>query len=152
MAELVRVDASSLAEIEAFLREELAERVTLGDVRLAVGRTGAAIAAVACASAVTLGSVVCLAEDRSRALVNAPEGARTLDVLGSLLVHECVHVWQYRRTGTPRFLSAYCFSYLSSIRTVRRVDLESRASAYRAIPAEREAFRIEARWRSRARS
>lgn len=151
MDELVRVDASSLSEIESFLRAELGEEVRLEGVRLAVGRAGAAISALANASAVTLGSVVCLCADRAIAVRTAPPGARALDVLGRLLVHECVHVWQHRRAGSARFLSAYCFSYLMSIKANQSLASSSRLAAYRSIPAECEAFEIEAKWAARGR-
>jgi hypothetical protein len=148
VAELVRVDDASLTAVEAFLSEASGRRVRLGAVWLAAGEAGAAVAAAARASAVTLGPVVCLDRDLGRA-VRSAGGRDALGRLGGLLVHECVHVWQYARDGSPSFLVGYLFSYFSSLSKLRAVDASSRLQAYLSIPAEVEARDYERRWLAR---
>lgn len=57
----------------------------------------------------------------------------------ALLVHEAVHVLQYQRQGTLAFLLEYSRGYL-----VGRLRGLGHDQAYRALPAEREAFAAEA--------
>jgi hypothetical protein len=143
--ELVPLDAGSRTIVEAFLGRELGERVDLGAVHLAAGATGAAVAAVARASAITLGGIICLDRARGARVRAMPD--RALEALGSLLVHECVHVWQYRAAGAPRFLAAYLKNYFTTLLVLRSLRANARVRAYRTIDAELQAFELEARWR-----
>lgn len=153
-ATIVRVDASSRAAVESFLAEATGFEVALGEVRLVAGRLGALVAGLSRAAGVTFGGCVFVSRDvgaRVRARVDergrlVPGGA--LDALGSLLVHECVHVWQYRREGTTRFLIAYLYSYFTSLLGLRSVGVTARRAAYLGIPFEREAYALEAVWRA----
>lgn len=145
MAEFVRVDAGSLVEVEAFLSRELETPVRLGRVWLAPGRAGSAVAAIARASAITLGPIICL--DTPHGLAVRASTAPHLQTLDALLVHELVHRWQFRESGTLRFLWFYLFHYFTKIYTLRSFDANSRGLAYRGIPAEVEAFTLEGRWR-----
>lgn len=63
-----------------------------------------------------------------------------------LLAHELVHVDQYARRGALRFLVGYATAYLRLV-----VRLRSHDAAYRAIPAEIEAYEADARWAARRR-
>lgn len=142
----VRVDAPSLAEIEAFLSAETGERVALGRVWLVSGRTGRLVTRLARARAVTFGPAIFFA--------HAPHPAsdeRALDRFGALLVHECVHVLQYQRLGAARFVLLYLKSYFTSLMELRSCGATARRSAYLRIPFERAAFTIEAAWTSRQR-
>jgi hypothetical protein len=143
--ELIAVDAATLAEVEAFLARATGHDVRLGRVRLAAGPIGAVVARLARASGITFGSVICL-ESRLGARVRERGGA-PLDVLGSLLVHECTHVWQYRRDGWVRFLANYLRSYFTNLLELHSLGRSARSDAYRAIPAEREAYGVEFAWR-----
>jgi hypothetical protein len=146
---LVRVDARSLEAIEAFLAEAAREPVRLGRVWLATGTVGALVAAVARAGAITFGGVIFLDRGHGRR-VRARPATPALGRLGALLVHECVHVWQYRRDGTWRFLRKYLFSYFNSLYKLGSIERRIRFSAYAAIPAEQEAHALEGLWRRHA--
>jgi hypothetical protein len=98
MRGIEHADAESLAVVEAFLREATGEPVTLGSVRLASGRSGQIVATVARARAITLGSWICFA-GRTAGPHPKLEVQSALEQFGALFIHECVHVWQYRRVG-----------------------------------------------------
>jgi hypothetical protein len=144
MPELVRVDAPSLDALEAFLRAEADPSASLGLVWLAAGHAGALVARVAGASAITLGQLVCLSQEHAALLRQRPQGA--LEALGPLLVHEAVHVWQWRRDGFAWFPLKYLYYYFTTLYQLRSFDRRTRDEAYRRIPAEQEAFAFEARW------
>ncbi|MBM3684720.1 MAG: DUF4157 domain-containing protein [Actinobacteria bacterium] len=63
-----------------------------------------------------------------------------------LLAHELVHVEQYARSGPVRFLLHYLTSYVRLLARLRSHD-----AAYRAIPAEVEAYAADADWAARRR-
>ncbi len=73
------------ADEQRMLREVFDDALPLADVRIVPGLRGAGIFGVS-RRAVTLANTIYLKGDRR----------------SSLLVHECVHVWQYRRRG-PRY-------------------------------------------------
>ena len=146
MLEFRRVDAPSLRRVEAFLAAQAGASVRLGLVWLAPGALGRAISAVAGASGITFGPVVFLGPAPSDRLARAEPGTSDLDALGSLLVHECVHVWQYAREGPAWFLACYVGSYLRHLARSRRFDAAGRTAAYLAIPYEVEAYRLETTW------
>ena len=140
-----RADAESIAVIERFLRRATGEQVVLGPVWIAYGRFGRTVAGVARARAITFGSLICFAEASDQPDA-APEVQTALERFRSLFVHECVHVWQYRREGWNLFLRKYLKSYFSSIWVQRSIRSRARHSAYFAIPLEQEAFRLELAW------
>ncbi len=144
MAELIRVDAGSLAEVEAFLTRELRTPVHLGRVWLAPGRVGATLAAIARASAITFGPIICLDSHHGHTVRSST--SPHLETLSALLVHELVHCRQFQERGTLQFLSLYMYHYFIRIYQFRSLGAESRRIAYRGIPAEVEAFTLEARW------
>ena len=146
MRELRRVDAPSLRRVDEFLSRQTGASVRLGRVWLAPGALGRAVAAVAGASGITFGPLVCLGGVPADRLAHAEPGTPDLDALGSLLVHECVHVWQYAREGPVRFLARYLSAYVRHLAGTRRLDAEGRAAAYLAIPYEVEAYRLETAW------
>ena len=146
MPELVRLDESSLARIEAFFAEVAGAPVRIGPVWLATGRLGGLLAGVARASGITLDRVICLDRDVAARLRG---GIPALDALGALLVHECVHVWQYQRDGRVLFLANYLLSYFNSLYALGSLATRCRDRAYLAIPAEAEARELERRWRDR---
>lgn len=150
MPEFVRADPASVAAVEEFLRTATGEPVDLGTVWLATGRIGHAVAALARARAITLGRLVCLADGLPR-----PDGTdevqTALELHGALLVHECVHVWQYRRDSTAIFLRQYLKSYFSGIRALGSISKQARQAAYEAISYETEAFLLERLWCDRSR-
>ncbi len=61
-----------------------------------------------------------------------------------LLVHELVHLEQYRAQGVVGFLAGYVGSYLRNL-----LVYQNHRDAYRSIPAEREAHLRVDRWRAR---
>jgi hypothetical protein len=147
--EVVRLDSASRDEIEAFLSEATGERVRLGEVWLATGVVGGAVTWLGRASGLTLGRVVFLDAAARRELETDNNPHRThLDRLGRLLVHECVHVWQYTRLGHLPFLSRYLYSYCTNLIKLNGGGSARRLAdaAYRSIPFENEAFRLEALW------
>lgn len=86
------------------------------------------------AGAFVVGRTIVLARDSERCLVHYPaQGAL-------LLLHEAVHVRQYAACGTLYFLASYATAYVRG-----RFAGLTHDQAYRAIPAEAEAFAIEAR-------
>ena len=151
MRELVRCDGASIRSVEAFLSAASGEPVELGELWLAAGPIGRIVAGAASASGVTLGRVVFLSGPAARRLGPDSSGGtlapgQALGRLGPLFVHEAVHVWQFRREGAARFLLRYVTHFVT-----RYVRTEGRgpsrwAAAYEAIPYEREAFGLEARW------
>lgn len=145
MPALERADAESIAVIERFLCRATGEPVALGSVWVADGRLGRTVAGVARARAITFGSLICFAgsPDQPRA---AREVQTVLERFESLIVHECVHVWQYRREGWVLFLRQYLKSYFSGILVQGSIRRRARHSAYFAIPLEQEAFRLEQAW------
>lgn len=150
MPGFARADAESIADIEQFLCRATGEPVALGTVWIADGLLGRTVARVARARAITFGSLIFFAEgpDRPRA---EPEVQTSLERFESLLVHECVHVWQYRREGWMFFLRQYLKSYFSGIWVRGSMSRLARHAAYVAIPLEQEAFLLELSW-SEARS
>lgn len=140
-----RADAGSVASVEKFLRASTGEPVVLGTVYLASGWLGHAVATVARARALTLGPCVFFARTESRPHPSS-QVHTALERYRALFVHECVHVWQYRREGHVAFLRQYLKSYFSGIRKRRSVRREARHSAYASIPFEMEAFRLEREW------
>jgi hypothetical protein len=60
-------------------------------------------------------------------------------VSASLIVHEIVHVLQYRRVGTIRFLARYLKDYLSGMEVSRCYRSDIRMNAYYSIPWECDA-------------
>lgn len=82
------------------------------------------------AAGITLGSLVIVRAETV-----------TSSSFDELLRHEHVHVAQWRRHGTIRFLFRYVGSYLAS-----RCKGYDHHSAYRRIP-----FEVEARWLARSR-
>ncbi|HEX7095373.1 MAG TPA: DUF4157 domain-containing protein [Acidimicrobiales bacterium] len=86
------------------------------------------------ASGMTIGRFVFLLRDDRR------------DGTSRLLAHELVHVWQYRRYGYLLFSARYLWHYARGL-----VRLRSHKRAYRAIPAEAEAYALAEEWaRTRA--
>jgi hypothetical protein len=63
------------------------------------------------------------------------------DGTSQLLAHELVHVRQYREQGYLSFSIRYLWHYGSGV-----VRLRSHRRAYRAIPAEAEAYAAAAAW------
>jgi hypothetical protein len=146
MRELRPLDDDSRGRIEAFLTEQAGAPVRLGPIWLAAGHVGASLAAVARASGITFGGLICLDRSLARRLETETSA---LDALGALLVHECVHVWQYRRESAPVFLGKYLFSYFTKLYEIGSVRCAARQTAYLSIAAEREAREIERRWSER---
>jgi hypothetical protein len=147
---LIELDARSLAVIENFLGVQTGAAVELGRVRLATGWLGNGLTAVARARAITFGRIIFLDRATARALLEAIGPAEVGDgvclaTLGGLLVHECGHVWQYRRFGWTRFLVSYVWSYVSQLRRLG-ISAEARLEAYRSIPFEAEARRFGESW------
>jgi hypothetical protein len=153
VAELVRADAESVREVETFLAGELAEPVALPGVWLAVGPYGRTLARLSRASAVTLGNVIHLSPAAVEVLGAAgPDGLRpgqALATLGALFVHECTHVWQYRRQTAARFLRSYLLSYYNNISLLSAFSRSARHAAYLSIPLEEEAYRMGEAWARR---
>jgi hypothetical protein len=81
------------------------------------------------AAGMTIGRFVFLLRDDAR------------DGSSQLLAHELWHVQQYRRQGYLPFSARYLWHYGHGI-----VRLRSHKRAYRAIPAEAEAYEAAARW------
>jgi len=140
-----RADAGSVASVEEFLRASTGEPVVLGNVYLASGRLGRAVATIARARAITLGPCVFFAGTDSGPHPSSQVHS-ALERYRALFVHECVHVWQYRREGHAAFLRQYLKSYFSGIKKRGSVRREARHSAYASIPFEMEAFRLEQEW------
>lgn len=140
-----RADAKSVAAVEAFLRTATGESVVLGPVRLATGHAGRFVARIARARAITFGPLIFLASP-SRVPHPVREVHTELERFGGLFVHECVHVWQYRRESPLLFLRQYLKSYFSGIWSRRSMARQARLEAYLAIPFEVEAFRLERAW------
>lgn len=67
-----------------------------------------------------------------------------IDERPALVVHELVHVEQYREVGAVAFLARYVTDYLRGLASER-----SHQRAYLAIPAEREARARVRRWQNR---
>jgi Domain of unknown function (DUF4157) len=80
-------------------------------------------------AAITLGNSIFVAEDRYESVVSGNNR--------SLLVHELVHVDQWRREGAVAFLSRYTSEYVR----YRMIGLDHR-TAYRAIGFEAAAYDI----------
>ena len=59
-----------------------------------------------------------------------------------LIVHELVHVAQYRREGAVRFLAIYVRDFWREFRTKKRWNLRTWLEAYTEIPHEVEARRV----------
>lgn len=140
-----RADPESIAAVEAFLAKASGGPVELGCVLTATGLLGRYVAAIARARAITLGPLICVAS-RPKIPHPLPEVETALERYNSLFVHECVHVWQYRREGALNFLRQYLKSYFSGIWVRGSVDRNARLSSYLAIPYESEAFRLEREW------
>lgn len=83
-------------------------------------------------SGLTLGRFVLVTDDRVR------DGGR------QLLAHELVHVRQYAEQGFVPFLARYLTAYLRNVWRLRDHD-----AAYRAIPAEVQAYAEAAAWLAR---
>jgi hypothetical protein len=148
MPRIVALDAPSRARLERFLAAARGRDASLEGVRLVAGRLGAAVAGCARASGVTLGGTIFLS--RAAAELLARDGrAPLVDRLGDLLVHECVHVLQYREAGTVRFLFVYLYDYFTSLLEQASMHPVARHRAYLEIRAEREAFDVAARWAGR---
>ena len=81
------------------------------------------------AAGMTIGRFVFLLRDDAR------------DGSSQLLAHELVHVQQYRRQGYLTFSARYLWHYGHGI-----VRLRNHKKAYRAIPAETEAYAAAAAW------
>jgi hypothetical protein len=151
VGELLRVDWESLARVEAFLAAKLGQPVRLPPVWLAVGPVGRRLARVAGASAITFGPIVNLARVPADQIVRATDNGRlgpsaALECLGSLLVHECTHVWQYRHNTPPVFLGHYLLSYYYRIIKNRSLKRGAHHAAYLGIPFEQEAYRMGELW------
>ncbi|MBK6428356.1 MAG: DUF4157 domain-containing protein [Blastocatellia bacterium] len=140
-----RADAGSVASVEKFLRASTGEPVVLGTVYLASGRLGRAVATIARARAITLGPCVFFAKTDTRPHLSS-QVHTALERYRALFVHECVHIWQYRREGQVSFLRQYLKAYFSGISKHGSVRRKARHSAYASIPFEREAFRLEKEW------
>lgn len=138
-------DAESIAIVEDFLRQATGEPVALGSVRLATGWIGRAVASVARARAITFGPLICFARSSTEPHAGR-EVQSALERFGGLFVHECAHVWQWRRAGWTIFLRQYLKSYFSGIWSAGSMSAAARLQAYAAIPFEREAFRVERAW------
>jgi len=154
MRELVRLDDVSRRGVEAFLSEVEGREISLGRVWLVCGGSGALVTWLGRASGITLGRAIFLAPRFARLVANRGDavsggpGPSHIDLLGRLLVHECVHVFQYRRDGFAQFLVRYLFSYCTNLMNQdgRRGIRARLDAAYRAIPYEVEAFRLEDLW------
>jgi len=146
---LERADARSVSRVEGFLREQTGEAVVLDPVHLATGLLGNTVAALARARAITLGPLICVRRSEHEPQ-KSPEVRAALERFGSLFVHECVHVWQYRRDGAMPFLRHYMRAYFSGIWIAGSIRRAGRQRAYLAIPAEIEAFRLEQVWQQGA--
>ncbi len=83
-------------------------------------------------AAVTLGDSIFVTSGKYQSVVAGNEGL--------LLAHELVHVDQWRREGTARFLSRYLFDYVRN----RMIGLDHKV-AYRAIGFEAAAFDVSER-------
>ena len=146
MVRIVELDPVSAVRIERFLADARGRRVSLTRVRLVTGWLAAAVAATAGASGVTLGGAIFLSREAEERLASQPADA--LAALGELLVHECVHVVQYREAGTSRFLATYLKDYFTSLIEQSSCRRVARLRAYLGIRAEREAFALTALWAS----
>lgn len=140
-----RADAGSVAVVESFLRRESGEPVELEPVFCATGLLGRLVSGCARARGITFGPLVFLAPLPARPH-QAPEAETILERFGPLFVHECAHVWQYRREGTIIFLRQYLKSYFSGIWLSGSIREQARIQAYVCIPYETEAFRLEQAW------
>lgn len=145
MRELVAVDTRSLEVVEAFLADVAGRPLTLGRVWLSVGPVGWVVTSVSRASAVTIGRVIFLSRKQSREFDGDAVGR-----LGPLLVHECVHVWQYQENGFYGFMRKYLQCYFNELKTASSLRRSARRAAYFAIPFEAEAYYVEALWRDRS--
>src|SRR5262249_22128642 len=91
------------------------------------------------------GPIIYLRRANAQSIHAAPARPH-LDLLGSLLIHETVHTLQYKNHGYIEFFRSYLFSYFTNLYYLRSWRQDARRHAYLAIPFEREAFTIEARW------
>lgn len=120
------------------LEIELAQAITatlgpLPPIGLITGRVPEFLCRALGAGAFVVGRRILLSRDGERCLVEHPRHGALL------LLHEAVHVRQYAASGTLRFLGSYLAAYLRG-----RFSGLDHNNAYRAIPAEREAFAVEA--------
>ena len=135
----MKLAAPSHARIEAFLREHLQDSgLRLPPIRICDGRLAHWLTRTFKVGAITFGRHVFISP---RLVEHQPDGQKTAP--GRLVAHEAVHVLQYEREGTLRFLLTYLLEYVRLLRTSGRWDAPARMAAYLAIAKESAAREAE---------
>lgn len=135
--------AEAQALVESRLRVHLHdESLRLPLIHFHVGRAAHLLTRTLRIGAITFGRHVLVA----RSWLAQSEAGET-QLPGWLVVHEAVHVLQYRRTGVVRFLCAYLADYARGLLRGRQFNKTGHRAAYTAIAHEVEAHRAETAYR-----
>lgn len=131
----MRLSENSHCRLQEFFRFYLKnERFELPKIQFHTGKIAARLTQTISVHGITLGSNVLILP----ALVTFNrENQKKLPE--DLLVHEIMHVIQYREKGFARFLYQYSKSYWNNLRKIGEYDFAARRRAYLDIPFEIEA-------------
>ena len=131
----MRLTTEAHAHVEKFFRAYLRDECAgIPQVSLQTGLHARAVTFTFRIGAITFGRRVLVAASWLER-----DAAGRLSLPAWLVVHELMHVIQYRRAGTTRFLRAYLRAYLRELRGGRRLSAAAHRAAYKAIPFEVEA-------------
>ena len=135
----MKLAVPSHARIEAFLRAHLQDTgLKLPPMTIYQGRVARWLTAAFKVGAITFGRRVFISP---RLVQRRPDGRKS--VPGWLVAHEAVHVLQYEREGTLRFLISYLQEYWRLLRASGRWDAAARMAAYLGIDKEHAAREAE---------
>lgn len=124
------------AQIEEFLRAHLRDQeISLPELRVHTGLFARWATRLMRAGGFTIGRHIFVAPK----LVRRDERGR-LVVPGWLIVHEAVHVLQFRRVGACRLALSYVGTYWRELWRSRSLGREARVRAYFAVPEEGAAY------------
>ncbi|MFV0388313.1 MAG: hypothetical protein ACK5NT_06135 [Pyrinomonadaceae bacterium] len=131
----MKLAAASQALIERFLKENQIETdVPLKDVKIYARGGATVLTRILMVEGITLGNCVYL---NPRFVTRKNDDL--LRVSKTLIFHEFVHVWQYRKFGFFGFIKIYVRDFLRRFRAKRQWNFQSWFEAYSEIPFEIEA-------------
>lgn len=131
----MRLSENSHRRLEEFFRFYLKnERFELPQIQFYTGKFAARLTETISVHGITLGRNVLILP----ALITLNRKNQK-KIPEDLLVHEVMHVIQYREKGFARFLYQYLKSYWSNLRKIGEYDFAARRRAYLNIPFEIEA-------------